>query len=195
MQTETVKLKDIAKIITGLPIQRYIDKEETEEKTIILNMPALEIDEKFPTTQQKMAAKIKNHFYSREHDILYKVQQQSFAKEITSETDAIITNSYLIIRINDFNKVNPTFLTYYLNDPRVHYQIQRTIDSTKIMKVNTKILKDLNVLLPSKQVQDAQVDLIKKINERIEAKKKSIQCDEKLINSLYDAVIGDAYEN
>lgn len=158
-------------------------------------MPGLEIDEKFETSEEEISSDIKERFFSAEHDILYKVQQQNFAKEITTETGAIITNNYIIIRILNPEEVNSTFLTYYLNDPRVHYQIQRTIDSTKIMKVSTKILKDLTIMLPEKEVQDKQVEIINKINKRIELKKKSIKCDEKLINSIYDTVIGDTYEN
>lgn len=160
-----------------------------------MNMPILDINEEFPIEEEEITENINQRFFSKKQDILYKVQQQCFAKEVTTETDAIITNNYLIIRVNNFNEVNPTFLTYYLNDPRVEYQIQRTIDSTKIMKVSTKILKNLTILLPEIEVQNKQVNLIKKINRRIEVKKKSIQCDEKLINSLYDTVIGDAYEN
>jgi len=193
MQIQKYKLKDIATIITGLPIQRYIGKEDSIKKPIINNMPIFAIDEKFETEEELISKDIKERFYSQEHDILYKVQQQSFAKEITTETGAIIPNSYLIIRV-DTTKVNPTFLTYYLNDPRVDYEIQRSIDSTKIMKVNTTILKELMVMLPEKQIQDQNAQLINKINQRIELKKKSIQCDEKLINSLYDKVIGDQYE-
>ena len=193
MQIQQYKLKDIATIITGLPIQRYIGKEDSIKKPIINNMPIFAIDEKFETEEELISKDIKERFYSQEHDILYKVQQQSFAKEITTETGAIIPNSYLIIKA-DTTKVNPTFLTYYLNDPRVDYEIQRSIDSTKIMKVNTKILKELMVMLPEKQIQDQNAQLINKINQRIELKKKSIQCDEKLINSLYDKVIGDQYE-
>ena len=160
-----------------------------------MNMPMLDINEEFPIEGEEIQDGINSRFFSREHDILYKVQQQCFAKEVTTESDAIITNNYLIIRIDDFKEVNPTFLTYYLNDPRVEYQIQRTIDSTKILKVSTKILKNLTIMLPEKEVQDKHVELINKINQRIELKKKSIRCDEKLINSLYDTVIGDAYEN
>lgn len=195
MQTQKTKLQDIAKITTGLPVQRYIGKEDAKKQKIILTMPELETDEEFQTAEENISETIKDRFYSKKHDILYKVQQNSFAKEITTETDAIIPNSYIIIRVLDTTKVNPTFLTYYLNDPRVEYEIQRTIDSTKIMKVSTKILKDLKILLPSKEKQDKQVELITKINKRIQLKKKSIKCDEKLINSLYDAVIGDAYAN
>lgn len=195
MQTEKVKLQDIAKITTGLPVQRYIGKEDAKKQNIILSMPELETDEEFKTAEENISESIKDRFYSKKHDILYKVQQNSFAKEITTETNAIIPNSYIIIRVLDTSKVNPTFLTYYLNDPRVDYEIQRTIDSTKIMKVSTKILKDLKILLPSKEEQDKQIEIITKINRRIELKKKSIMCDEKLINSLYDAVIGDAYAN
>ena len=63
------------------------------------------------------------------------------------------------------------------------------------MKVSTRILKDLKILLPEKEQQDKQAELITKINERIELKKKLIECDKKLINSLYDGIIGDEYAN
>lgn len=194
MQIQQYKLKDIATIITGLPIQRYIGKEDSIKQKVISNMRLLQLDEKFKTEDVEISENIKERFRSKEHDILYKVQQKNFAKEITTETGAIIPNSYLIIRV-DTTKVNPTFLTYYLNDPRVEYEIQRTIDSTKIMKVNTKILKELMILLPEKEIQDQNAQLITKINQRIELKIKSIRCDNKLIDSLYDKVIGDKYEH
>lgn len=194
MQTKEVKLEDIATVITGLPLQRYLGKEDSVKQKVIQTKTFVGIDEKFKTKKEDISEDIKERFYSQEHDILYKVQQPSFAKEITTEVGAIISNNYNIIRV-DHSIVNSTFLTYYLNDPRVDYEIQRTIDSTRIMKVSTRILKDLKILLPEKEKQDKQADLIRKINERIEVKKKSIECDEKLINSLYDDIIGDAYAN
>lgn len=194
MQIQEVKLEDISNIITGLPLQRYMDKEDSIKQKVLKSVPFFEIGEKFETDEIDISEDIKERFYSREHDILYKVQQPSYAKKITTETGAIISNNYIIIRVND-SKVNPTFLEHYLNDPRVDYEIQRTIDSTRIMKVSTRILKDLKILLPEKEEQDRQAKLISKINQRMELKAKSIKCDEKLINSLYDNIIGDAYEN
>ncbi len=194
VQIKKVKLEDIATVITGLPLQRYIGKDDAIKQQVIQTMPFFKIGEKFKTEEAEISEDIKDRFYSQEHDILYKVQQPSFAKEITTETGAIISNNYIIIRV-DSTKINSTFLTYYLNDPRVDYEIQRTIDSTRIMKVSTRILKDLKILLPEKEQQDKQAELITKINERIELKKKLIECDKKLINSLYDGIIGDEYAN
>lgn len=192
MQTENVKLNDIASIMIGLPIQRYTEKEELIEQNIITNKSIEEIDDKFEIEEEILAKDIKKQFFSKEHDILYKVQQQSFAKEITTETDAIIPNTYIIIRADE-KKVNPTFLTNYLNDPRIDYEIQRQIDSTRIMKVNTGILKNLTIKLPDKEYQDKYAKLIEKIQQRINLKKQSIENDERLINSLYDTIIGDRY--
>lgn len=194
MQTTEKKLEDISEIITGLPIQRYMKKEDTVGKKVIDNKSIDEIDQKFETFDVNMSANIKEQFISRKDDILYKVQQKSFAKQITTEVDVVIPNSYIIIRVNDTSEVNPRFLTHYLNDPRVIYEIQRQIDSTKIMKVNTSILKELHVKLPDIEIQNCYSTLINKIYERIELKKKSIKCDTDLVNSLYDEVIGDSYE-
>ena len=193
MQITEVKLEEVSTIITGLPVQRYLDKEDSVKQKVLKTVPFFEIGEKFETEEVEISEDIKDRFYSREHDVLYKVQQPSFAKEITTETGVIIPNNYIIIRV-DNSKVNPTFLEYYLNDPRVDYEIQRTIDSTRIMKVSTRILKDLKILLPEKEEQDKQARLISKITKRMELKTKSIECDEKIINSLYDNIIGDAYE-
>ncbi len=193
MQITEVKLEEVSTIITGLPVQRYLDKEDSVKQKVLKTVPFFGIGEKFETEEVEISEDIKDRFYSREHDVLYKVQQPSFAKEITTETGVIIPNNYIIIRV-DNSKVNPTFLEYYLNDPRVDYEIQRTIDSTRIMKVSTRILKDLKILLPEKEEQDKQARLISKITKRMELKTKSIECDEKIINSLYDNIIGDAYE-
>lgn len=193
MQITEVKLEEVSTIITGLPVQRYLDKEDSVKQKVLKTVPFFGIGEKFETEEIEISEDIKDRFYSREHDVLYKVQQPSFAKEITTETGVIIPNNYIIIRV-DNSKVNPTFLEYYLNDPRVDYEIQRTIDSTRIMKVSTRILKDLKILLPEKEEQDKQARLISKITKRMELKTKSIECDEKIINSLYDNIIGDAYE-
>lgn len=194
MSTQEVKLKDIATIITGLPIQRYLNKEDSIKQKVIANISFKNINKKFKIEEENISEDIKERFFSKEQDILYKVQQTSFAKEITTETNAIIPNSYIIIRVDE-TRVNPTYLTYYLNDPRVDYEIKRTIDSTQIMKVSTKILKDLIILLPDKEIQDINAELISKINQRMELKRKSILNDKKLINSLYDDIIGDQYEH
>ena len=193
MQKQLVKLEEIADVFVGLPLQRYHDKDDAIRQKVIQNMPIDKIDEKFPIKEENISKKIKKQFYSQTHDILYKIQQQIFAKEITTEKNAIMSNNYIIIRPYK-QKVNPTFLAYYLNNPRTRYEIERKIDSTRIIKVNTRILKELTIYLPPKKVQDIEAELIKKINKRIEFKKKSIQCDYQLINSIYDNIIGEDYE-
>lgn len=193
MQTTEKRLKEISEIIVGLPIQRYTDTDDAEIRDVIENKSIDEIDEEFEYTEMKISAGIGEQFYSRGNDILYKVQQKSFAKRITTETGMIIPNTYIIIRLKDTSVINPDFLTYYLNDPRVSYEIQRQIDSTKIMKVSTSILKELIIKIPDIEVQNYYVVLINKVFERIELKRKSIDCDKNLVNSLYDEVIGDIY--
>ena len=193
MQTTEKKLKDISEIIVGLPTQRYTNTEDAYYKDVMENKSIKDIDTEFEYSKVNISASIGKQFYSQENDILYKVQQKSFAKQITTEMGVIIPNTYIIIRIKDTSIVNPDFLTYYLNDPRVAYEIQRQIDSTKIMKVSTSILKELTIQLPDIEVQNYYVMLINKVFERIELKKKSIECDKSLVNSLYDEVIGDMY--
>ena len=192
MQYNIVKLDEISTILTGLPIHRYYDADDTVLKEVIQNIAYYDRDEKFETEEEPVSDSVKEQFYSREHDILYKIQQQIFAKEITTETDKIITNNYIIIR-PDLEKVNSTFLTYYLNDPRTSYEIERNIDSDRIMKINTKILKELEIYLPDREIQDMQAELINKINKRITLKNQSIECDRQLIHSIYDNIIGDNY--
>lgn len=192
MQIQQYKLKEIASIIIGLPTQRYTNKEDSIPQKVISNMHRMQMGCPFPIEEEYISEDIKKQFYSKEHDILYKVQQKSFAKEITTETGIIIPNTYLIIRVKT-NKVNPTYLTDYLNNPQVDYEITRQIDSTKILKVNTSILKELSIMLPDKKTQDNLAQLSAKIDQRIELKRKSIKADKQLINSLYDNIIGDNY--
>lgn len=193
MQTTKIKLNKIAKIITGLPIQRYIDTENAIEQQIISNISLDNIDNDFEIEEEWISEDIKEQFYSKEHDILVKVQQQIFAKEITTETNAIIPNTYTIIRVKDTNKVNPTFLSHYINNPVVNYEILRQVDSSRIIKINTSILKNLTVYLPNKEEQDIYAKAITKINKRIKIRKKSIRSDEELIDALLDNIIGDNY--
>lgn len=193
MQTTKLKLNKIAKIITGLPIQRYIDTENAIEQQIISNISLGNIDNDFEIEEEWISEDIKEQFYSKEHDILVKVQQQIFAKEITTETNAIIPNTYTIIRVKDTNKVNPTFLSHYINNPVVNYEILRQVDSSRIIKINTSILKNLTVYLPNKEEQDIYAKAITKINKRIKIRKKSIRSDEELIDALLDNIIGDNY--
>lgn len=193
MQTTKLKLNKIAKIITGLPIQRYIDTENAIEQQIISNISLGNIDNDFEIEEEWISEDIKEQFYSKEHDILVKVQQQIFAKEITTETNAIIPNIYTIIRVKDTNKVNPTFLSHYINNPIVNYEILRQADSSRIIKINTSILKNLTVYLPNKEEQDIYAKAITTINKRIKIKKQSIRSDEELIDALLDNIIGDNY--
>ncbi|RAP53774.1 MAG: hypothetical protein BZ138_00025 [Methanosphaera sp. rholeuAM270] len=192
MHTQKYMLEDIATIISGLPTIRYLDREDSYAQKVISNISKEDIDQKFKTEEADLG-EIREQFYSKEHDILYKLQQQMFAKEITTETGAVIPNNYIIIRPNE-ELVNPTYLVHYLNSPKVEYEIRRQIDTTRIMKVNASILKQLTIILPPREIQDKYSELMTKIRQRIEIKKKSIQVDEDLINSLFDIIIGDQYE-
>lgn len=193
MSEKLQKLKDVSTIITGLPIFRYRKKDDVVIQKIIGNISIEEIDNKFPIETEKLPEDIDEKFISKEHDILYKIQQKNFAKEITTETGMIIPNTYFIIR-TDTNKVNPTYLTNYLNNPQVKYEITRQIESSRILKVNKSILEKLQLKLPAKEKQDDIVELINNIDKRIQLKNKSIENDKKLINSLFDKDIGDIYD-
>ena len=68
MQTQKTKLQDIAKITTGLPVQRYIGKEDAKKQKIILTMPELETDEEFQTAEENISETIKDRFYSKKRN-------------------------------------------------------------------------------------------------------------------------------
>lgn len=193
MEVHEVKLSEISEISIGLPIIRYKKKDNLVKKDVIQPKSIENFYLPFNTQQEDLSENIKEKFYSKEHDILYKAPHKSFAKEITTETNLIIPNTYIIIRPN-LDEVNSTFLAQYLNDPRVDYEIQRYIDSTIIPKVNITILKNLRIFLPEREIQDKYANLISSINKRIVEKRKSITLDEEIINSEFTHIIGDSYE-
>ena len=48
VQIKKVKLEDIATVITGLPLQRYIGKDDAIKQQVIQTMPFFEIGENKP---------------------------------------------------------------------------------------------------------------------------------------------------
>lgn len=198
MNFQEVKLSEISEeIIMGLPLRRYTNYDDENvnliEKNVIKTKTIEDIDEPFEIEKVELSEDVQEKFYSKKHDILYKSPQHSFAKEIINETNAIIPYNYIIIR-PDTTQVNSTFLTYYLNDKRVDYEIQRHINSTIIPKVSASILRDIKILLPPYEIQNQYGELITNIKQRIIEKRKSIELDDNLIASQYTNIIGDYYE-
>ena len=59
VQIKKVKLEEIATVITGLPLQRYIGKDDAIKQQVIQTMPFFEIGEKFETQEADISEDIK----------------------------------------------------------------------------------------------------------------------------------------
>ena len=197
MKVQEKKLSEIAEIISGIPINRYYAKEYIDESDIIkdyvIQQKAItEINTKFKRDPEDFNQKIDEKYFTRTGDILFKLQVKCFAKQITTETNAIVTHSYAIIRLKEGYDV--TFIEALLNDQQIIYELERKISSTTIPKVNLTVLKNLKLPIPDYEDQIKYAKVINLINNKIKLEQKNIENDIKLRESIIYDLIGDLYD-
>lgn len=125
-------------------------------------------------------AVIKNDIvYARRGDI----EKHAF---ITSSTNgAICGTGCLRVRVKD-TSVNPLFLSYYLDRPETRKWIVSHAVGSNMPNLNTDILSNIPVELPSKEEQDSIVSVLECIEKQIDNKTTICFDLETMAKLLYD---------
>ncbi|PTF40483.1 restriction endonuclease subunit S [Staphylococcus chromogenes] len=119
------------------------------------------------------------------HDLVMASAGQGYTRGQTSflKIDTYINQSLIAISVNK-DKIHPLYLFYNLVNR--YDELRQISDSSSTRgSINTKMIKNLNILIPEKSHQNRIVYLINSIDEKIEINKKIIANLEELSKTLF----------
>ncbi|WP_305752106.1 restriction endonuclease subunit S [Mammaliicoccus sciuri] len=119
------------------------------------------------------------------HDLVMASAGQGYTRGQTSflKIDTYINQSLIAISVNK-NEIHPLYLFYNLVSR--YNELRQISDSSSTRgSINTKMIKNLNIMIPEKSYQNRIVYLINSIDEKIEINKKIIENLEELSQTLY----------
>jgi len=192
-----VKLGDIAQIKSGFHIDRKnrqlegIDNKAVKTKILAPTQNDSVICE--VTTKDIFEPEsINKEFFTKKDDIVFNIIKEGEAKIIREEdTGILVPLNFLIIRIMDITKYDPTFLVFLLNYKKTKNQISRLSESSSMLpRVTRKDLSNLKLNIPDYNTQKEYGLLMKMIEEKIKIKEKTIQYNKDSITGLLDKIEG-----
>lgn len=132
-----------------------------------------------------VCSRLSNHLL-KEGDIVFgrkgSVDRHCYIKE---ENDNWMQGSDCI-RVRLSNEVNARYISYYLMLDRVKKQINNASIGSTMASINTDILKTVEIVLPCLEKQNLIVDVLSKIDEKIENNNRVNSELESMAKTIYD---------
>ncbi len=195
--TQTVLLGDIADVLNGAAFSSrdFITKEQASDRDLpVFKMGNLAIggglrkgkDDYIPAGKlEKLQRQITQQF-----DILMCMTDMKSSMNLLGYSGQIKDEKFAvnqrvgIIRPRR-NKVNPTFLYYYLNSPDFIQRIRSTANSGVQVNLSTSAIRTAQIDLPSKEEQEFIANTIGTIDEKIELNRQMNETLEQMGQVLF----------
>ncbi|CDB34756.1 putative specificity protein s [Phascolarctobacterium sp. CAG:266] len=190
MKWEKVKLKEIALAIQTGPFGSQLHQSDYSKNGIPVVMPKDLLNGKISEQSIARVSKIhvnrlKRHIISN-GDILYSrrgdVGRCAYATEY--ETGWLCGTGCLRVTINTI-KANSKFIFYQLQQPSIVGWVQKHAVGSTMLNLNTAILSEIPLLLPTLCIQTKIADILSAYDELIENNQKQIKLLEEAAQRLY----------
>ncbi len=190
MKWEKVKLKEIALAIQTGPFGSQLHQSDYSKNGIPVVMPKDLLNGKISEQSIARVSKIhvnrlKRHIISN-GDILYSrrgdVGRCAYATEY--ETGWLCGTGCLRVTINTI-KANSKFIFYQLQQPSIVGWVQNHAVGSTMLNLNTAILSEIPLLLPTLCIQTKIADILSAYDELIENNQKQIKLLEEAAQRLY----------
>jgi restriction endonuclease S subunit len=98
---------------------------------------------------------IKEDYLIKKDDVILRLREPNIAVYIHKDyPNTIVSSLAIIIRVKDKSKLNPIYLTHYLNSSIVKKQLQKELSGTSISMVKVIDIQNINIDIPLKDIQD-----------------------------------------
>lgn len=190
MKWEKVKLKEIALAIQTGPFGSQLHQSDYSKNGIPVVMPKDLLNGKISEQSIARVSKIhvnrlKRHIISN-GDILYSrrgdVGRCAYATEY--ETGWLCGTGCLRVTINTI-KANSKFIFYQLQQPSIVGWVQNHAVGSTMLNLNTAILSEIPLLLPTLCIQTKIADILSAYDELIENNQKQIKLLEEAAHELH----------
>jgi type I restriction enzyme S subunit len=184
-----VRLGDIADIQTG-PFGSQLHKRDYKEKgTPIITVEHLGqnriIHKNLPFVSDEDKERLKK-FIIKEGDIVFSrvgsVDRRAFVCK--KEDGWLFSGRCLRVRVFD-NNINPLYLSYYFGLENFKEYIRRIAVGATMPSLNTKIMSDIEVKFPAKDVQDYIAVILSSLDDKIEFNNRINQTLEEIAQAIF----------
>ena len=189
-----MKLKDIAKIKTGVVTARkkakLTDADTSEYSAITLKSfaPNGKLQhENLDTFVSKGA--INSKYFSKENDMIVRLREPVIALHLKKSDENLLIPSLIAVIKVERSKISSRFLAYYLNSKIAQRALSVSITGTTINMIQTKVLGELTLHLPSLERQNKIADYLDLANREIELLEALKQEKEKQSAELFNILL------
>lgn len=184
-----VRLGDIADIQTG-PFGSQLHKRDYKEKgTPIITVEHLGqnriIHKNLPFVSDEDKERLKK-FIIKEGDIVFSrvgsVDRRAFVCK--KEDGWLFSGRCLRVRVFD-NNINPLYLSYYFGLENFKEYIRRIAVGATMPSLNTKIMSDIEVKFPAKDVQDYIAVILSSLDDKIELNNRINKTLEEIAQAIF----------
>ena len=195
-----MKLNEIATIRTGLVLSRkkasLFDDQKRHYRQITLKSFSSTITLQHQYFDAFISAEtIDSRYISRVGDIVVRLRKPNVAVYIDEQSAGLVIPSLLcIVRVED-ERVNSAYLAHYLNSAPVRKALEREIKGTTIPMIKTKDLENIEVALPSLEVQNNLVAFMRLSRRETELLEKLKQEKEQLSQAVLDKIVSNSMKD
>lgn len=189
-----MKLKEIATIRTGLVLSRKKASPYDEKKRCYRQI-TLKSFSNTTTLQEEYfdeffsVENIDKKYISKIGDIVIRLRKPIVAAYIDEKSAGLVIPSLMCVVRVKASGVNSAYLAHYLNSTPVKKMLEREIKGTTIPMIKTKDVENIEVVLPSLEVQNKTVELMSLAAKEIELTKKLIRHKEQFSQAVLDKIV------
>jgi restriction endonuclease S subunit len=192
------KLNHLTTIKTGLVLSRKKASSQSEFKKVynVISLKSFNsngyYDHSF-VDEFTANEEIKEENLLKKGDILIRLREPNIAVYIDKDySDTIISSLAAVIRPKS-NEINPLFLVSFLNSTFIKKQLYA--QGSTISMLNVKFLGELEVIVPSKEIQDKVADIQALSYKEINLLNQLIEEKQKYISKVYETIINQEIDN
>ena len=189
-----INLNQLATIRTGLVLSRHKASLQSEFKTAynVISLKSFNDNGIYDHTyidSFESDGNIKEENIIKKGDILFRLREPNIAIYIDKDyEDLIVSSLAIIIRIID-NKINPIYLTHYLNSSMVKKQLFKDITIGSIPMTKVKDVENLTIDVPSLDMQKKIADTQQLAIQEIRLLENLIKEKKQYRKSIFETII------
>lgn len=172
----TKKLHEIAEILTGFSFRNKIE-EDLSANTYVLQIKDIDLNDNIniETVVSSSIDVVNAKYYMNSNDILFKSRGANFRASFVkvgahNDKQVIVAAPLIIIRV-DTSKVEPAYVSWYMNKTSSQLYFDKEAKGTGIRMISKKTLDDLEVIVPSLEKQRQIVSMQELIEREMELMK------------------------
>lgn len=188
-----MKLSEISTIKVGLPLSR---KKGDIHDDIFFKYKAVTL-KAFSSTGSLILNEL-DEFIAKEElglnyitekgDILVRLREPNIAVYIDENSSGLIVPALMSI-IKPEREINSIYLTHFINSNNTQSKLRKEVKGTTIPMIKAKDLNDLEVAIPSQEIQEKIVSMLNLANREIDLLEELSQLKTQFKNELLDTIL------